>query len=333
MEKIKKLSPESPLTSGAYLGSSKSFFDSTKSTLAQITDLYDFAWPMVTALWNLRWEVSGYMYVRGEEITKEELNKKFVNHEKFNRPNLYRSCVEFTWEKQKEDIAKMILINLFAYYESWVENILTELGKNTKTRQKELQFPSYPGKRGATDVINDLLANTSVEMSNAFYNHYSSSKKYSLSKLNNLLVVYRYFKECRNCIVHSGGFATQKLVDASSLYDSLSAIDINVKSKPEYNTFNLNDPVKLIITGVVGFTDIIIQIITTIDAELLKTKEAEKVFIKRTKKYVGNKPKGIDKLAKGRAKAIRSIVRQSGFANPTKTDELERILLRENIIK
>lgn len=333
MEKIKKLSPESPLTSGTYLESNKSFFDSTKSALAQITDLYDFTWPMVTALWNLRWEVAGYMYVRGEEVTKEELYKKFVNNEKFNRPNLYRSCIEFSWEKQKEDIAKIILINLFAYHESWIENILSELGKNTKTRQKGLQFPSSSGKRGAMDVINELLINMSSVMSNAFYKYYSSNKKFSLSKLNNLLLVYRYFKECRNCIVHSGGLATQKLVDASNLYDSLSDTDINMKKKPEYNVFSLNAPVKLNITGVVGFTDIILQIITTIDAELLKTQEAETVFIKRIKKNVGSKPKGVDKLAKGRAKAIRSIVQQSKFAMPERTDEIEKILLREKIIK
>ena len=100
MEKIKKLSPESPLTSGAYLGSSKSFFDSTKSTLAQITDLYDFAWPMVTALWNLRWEVSGYMYVRGEEITKEEVYSDFnLMQEKCKRMDTLRTELDAALEE------------------------------------------------------------------------------------------------------------------------------------------------------------------------------------------------------------------------------------------
>lgn len=333
MSKIKALSPISPLNSGSYLKSYKYFFNSTKIAAAQITDLYDFIWPTITALWNLKWEVSGYLYIRGEEVTKEELNKKFVNNEKFNRPNLYRSCVEFSWEKQKEDFSKIILINLFAYHESWIENILEELGKNTKPRQKGLQFPSIPPQMGAFEVISELLTTSSLELTNAFYTFYSSNKKFSFSKLNNLLICYRYFKECRNCLMHSGGFASQKLVDSSIAYQPLLARDLNMVVKPEFIPFSLNEKVNLKIHGVVGFTDIILQIITTIDAELIKSNHAKNVFVKRLKDFVGDKPKGIDRLPKGRTKAIKSIIQQSGFAMPSRLDELEVIMKNEGIIK
>ena len=333
MAELKKLSPISPLVSGAHLKSYKYFFDSTKIASAQITDLFDFVWPTVTALWNLRWEVSGYLYQRGDEVTKEELNKKFVNNEKFIRPNLYRSCVEFDWENQKENFAKIVLINLFAYHESWIENLLTELGLNTKSRQKGLQFPSTGSNNGVNEIIADLLNVSSPILANAFFNTYSSNKKYSLSKLNNLLICYRYFKECRNGFMHSGGYASQNLVDASVLYDQLSATDLNVKVKPDYIKFNLNDKIELKIQGVAGFTDIILQIITTIDAELLKSIKAEDIFISRLNITVGNKPKGIDKLPKGKEKALRSIIQQSGFAKPERLDELELLMKSKSIIK
>lgn len=333
MTQLKKLSPISPLASGAHLKSYRYFFDSTKIASAQITDLFDFVWPTVTALWNLRWEVSGYLYQLGEGATKEELNKKFVNNEKFLRPNLYRSCVEFNWENQKENFAKIILINLFAYHESWIENLLSELGSSTKTRQKGLQFPSNGSNTGVNEILSGLLTVTSPTLINAFYRIYSSNKKFSLSKLNNLLICYRYFKECRNGFMHSGGLASQSLVDASILYDQLSATDLNIKVKPDYIRFNLNDRIELKIQGVTGFTDIILQIITTIDAELIKSIKAENILISRLNKTVGYKPKGIDKLPKGKEKALRSIIQQSGFAKPERLDELEILMKSNNIIK
>ena len=330
---MKKLSKISPLNSGDHLKSYRYFFDSTKTASAQITDLFDFIWPTVTAMWNLRWQVSGYLYVGGETITKEELNKRFVNNEKFNRPNLYRSCIEFNWDKQKADFSKIILINLFAYHESWIENILEELGKNTKTRQKNLQFPSLPGKDGILEAINELKTHQSVPIINAFYSIYSGNKKYSFSKLNNLLFAYRYFKECRNCLMHSGGKASQRLVDAGIKYDSLSASDLNMEHKPDFILFSLNDPVQLKIEGVVGFTDIILQIITSCDAEILCCKESENVFIKRVKAFVGLTPKKINSQPKDKIKSLRSIIQQSAFARPNQLDELELLMKSNNVIK
>jgi len=333
MKELKKLSPQSPLTSGAHLQSNRYFFNSSKTAAAQITDLFDFIWPTLTALWNLRWEVTGYLYVRGDEVTKDELNSRFSNNEKINRPNLYRSCVEFTWEKQKEDFAKIILVNLFAFHESWIENILNELDKSAHNRIKGMQFPSFPSKQGVFDILNDLLSSTSDDMTDAFYGIYSSSKKYKLDKLNHLLVCYRYFKECRNCFMHAGGLATKHLVESSQLYDSLTAEDLNINVKPEGTIFNLNDKVDLKIEGVVGFADIVLQIITTIDAELLKSVDAEKVFIKRVKDFVGPKPRSIDMNPKVKAKTLKSIIQQSGFAIPARMDALELLMRKEGVIK
>lgn len=333
MKELKKLSPASPLASGEHLQSNRYFFNSSKTAAAQITDLFDFIWPTLTALWNLRWEVSGYLYVRGNEVSKEELNARFCNNEKINRPNLYRSCIEFSWEKQKEDFAKIILINLFAFHESWVENILNELEKNAHNRIKGMQFPSMTGKQGVFDILNDLLSSRSSELTDAFYSVYASNKKYGVDKLNNLLICYRYFKECRNCFMHAGGITSKHLAEASALYAALDAGDLNTNVKPEATIFKLNDKVDLKIEGVVGFADIILQIITTIDAELIQSIEAEKVFFSRIRNFLGNKPAALDPLPRVKAKKMKSILQQSGFAIPTNMDAAESLMRREGLIK
>ena len=266
-------------------------------------------------------------------MTKEELNARFCNNEKINRPNLYRSCVEFSWEKQKEDFAKIILINLFAFHESWIENILNELDKSAHSRIKGMQFPSMPTKQGVFDILKDLLSSRSHELTDAFYSIYSSNKKFSLDKLNNLLICYRYFKECRNCFMHAGGLVSKHLTEASQLYASLTANDLNTNVKPEATIFSLNDKVDLKLEGVVGFADIILQIITTIDAELIQSIDSEKVFINRVNEFIGNKPQTIDINPKVKAKKIKSIVQQSGFAMPANMDALERLMRKEGVVK
>lgn len=120
----KVLSTSSQLRTGLYKTSTSLFFTPSKLFVAQMTELFDEVWPMVTALKMLRWQVKGYY----EEYCIESngrLNQKFVEKEDVtNRPNLYRTCIEESWESTEYRIAKNLLINVFACYEGWVSSIL-----------------------------------------------------------------------------------------------------------------------------------------------------------------------------------------------------------------
>ncbi len=117
------LSTSSPLRTGLYKTSTSLFFTPSKLFEAQMTEVFDEIWPMVTALKMLRWQVKGYY----EEYCIENngrLSQKFVEKEDVaNRPNLYRTCIEDTWEDSEYRIAKNLLTNIFACYEGWIENI------------------------------------------------------------------------------------------------------------------------------------------------------------------------------------------------------------------
>lgn len=327
---MKTLSPVSPLTDARYLKSDKFFFNSSKLFGAQMTDLYDFIWPTVTAIWNLRGQVSKYLKAKGPSATKEDLVAKFKNPaDKHVRPNLYRSCIEFSWDRQVEDLSKTILINLFAYYESWVENILEEFGINTKTNQKNMQFPSS-GTKGINQVHTLLTNSKSTLLRNAFYTTYKTSKKYSYTNIDNLLIAYRYFKECRNSLVHLGGNVDQKLVDASNAYHALTAANLDMQVKPEYTHFALGDKVKLHIKGVAGLTEILLRIVTTMDAEFLQSIRAENIFAHRVKATLKGKSKRLDYFTK--QKELRSLVQRSAFAMPLTTNPIETFLKSEGIL-
>ena len=41
----------------------KLFFDVSRQAFNQIANIYDFVWPTSAALWNLRWQVKGFVDV------------------------------------------------------------------------------------------------------------------------------------------------------------------------------------------------------------------------------------------------------------------------------
>ncbi len=76
------------------------FFPPTRVAVAQISELFDFVWPTAAALWNLRWQVSGFL----QEVPKSspvQLNDRFVFGSKIHGTNLKKACVETTWQAQK----------------------------------------------------------------------------------------------------------------------------------------------------------------------------------------------------------------------------------------
>jgi hypothetical protein len=50
---------------------------------------------------------------------------------------------------------------------------------------------------------------------------------------------------------------------------------------PVHGVYKMGDPVSLDLHGVLGFTDVILRIITTIDAEMSKTAAGEQILLQR----------------------------------------------------
>ncbi len=328
---MKILSSESPLKNERYLKSEKLFFDSSKLFAAQITELLDFVWPTATAMWNLRWQVNGYLEARDESITVEELFSKFGSDNKIVRANLFRACVYSTWDEQQEQFARFLLINAFAYFESWVDEVLSNLGMpNKQTIGKQLQKPSNHPEKGVLDALQALKSSESQVLKNAFYPVFTQNDKYSFQELNNLLVCYRYFKESRNAIIHRGGRADLILESASRRFESLSAIDIKAKEKPVYYPFSIGDTVKLNIRGVVGFLDIMLKIVTTLDAEMLCSSLAEPILLSKWKKCVGIR--SVKKLQPHRHNKLCSLAKICSLPKPMNTTELDLWLAQNSLI-
>jgi hypothetical protein len=254
------------------------FFPESRDAAGEITRLFDFVWLTAVALWNLRWQVKGYVGTLPES-TPERLAERFVQGSDLQGVNLKRSCIEITWEEQKSRFASIILTNAFAAYESWADRISQTLQR--KANAMRLQFPNSGEKNGhgLEWVLSTMTEKRSKTLEAAFYPVFIKSTKYSLPVITNMMLSYRYFKEIRNCEIHHGGVYDKKAQEAYEAFLPTSdKKSLGMKGDLFFEPVTQGARVKLHLRGVVGFCDILLRVIATVDAELSRSSLAEVPF-------------------------------------------------------
>ena len=196
------------------------FFPPTRIAAAQIMELFDFVWPTAAALWNLRWQVNGFLQAVPES-TPKQLHDRFVFGSTIHGTNLKKACVETSWDEQKHHMSGILLTNAFATYEHWADEILACVGM-AGGNGKRLQFDDRANKLGLPGTLQALCATESSTIKTAFYPIYAASPKYSLPLVKNLIACYRFFKELRNAQMHNGGMATKEAVAAYNAFAPVS---------------------------------------------------------------------------------------------------------------
>ena len=178
------------------------FFSASRSAFRQVTELFDFVWPTAAALWNLRWQVTGFVTVRGA-TKSEHLASRFIEGSGIHGANIKRACIEMTWEQQQGQFSKFLLINLFAVYEGWLAELLT--GKVPAKVIKQCQFPPQASRptEGISWALGEIKGTTSTLISQELYPELVKHPKNSLGQISNLLQCYRCFKECSKPTSHT----------------------------------------------------------------------------------------------------------------------------------
>jgi hypothetical protein len=290
------------------------FFAATDSAHTQLTKLFDFVWPTTAAMWNLRWQVNGFVQVV-PNATVEQLEARFTEGAELHGVNLRRACIEHSWDDQKEAFARLLLTNTVAIYEGWIDEVLNALGRNTQQLRKSLQFPQPAGGAGSgvSTAIATITAVESPPLKATFQGSLRKGRYYALSKLDAMMRCYRFFKEIRNSDMHGGAIADQRLMDAHAAFVPVATTAaLGVAEVPIHFAPVLGEPVKLSLRGIVGFSHIVLKIIATLDAELSRSKDAEKpLAAKWAQKY----PKAtmLPGDRKKRGKQIQTKVRHAGF--------------------
>jgi len=303
----------------------KPFFPSTRQALGQLTGLFDFVWPTAAALWNMRWQVQGFM-AEVPTATVDELKKRFLFGSGIETVDLKRTVRDQTWDQQKEVFASFVLTNAFAVYEQWADEILIALGQPQRSGKK-LQFP-----KRAPAAIAALTTPTSATTTSAFYPVSSGSGKYDLARLISLLTCYRYFKEVRNAQVHAGGVAGQEQFDAHAAFQPVSSrTALGMKGDLLFDPVVIGQPTALHLRGVVGFTDVLIRLMITMDAELSRSEKADAVLEASLRAATGAVTLSSDVTK--RASQVRKICANAGLPRPVDTEVVHAFMVANRIVR
>lgn len=291
------------------------FFGATASAHNQFTQMYDFVWPTATAMWNLRWQVAGYVQAV-PDATVPQLRARFSEGADIDGANLRRACIEHSWEKQKESFAQILLTSTIAIYEGWIDEVIDGLGKTTRMKDW-LQFPDDTAKStGVNFAIADITAVESAPLKNNFYAALCAGNHCDKINLNSMMLCYRFFKEMRNCQMHGGGVIELRLVDAyNNFLPVANPAALGVGEVPKHSPAVLGGNVNLSLRGVVGFSHIVLKIMATLDSELSRADCAEKTFIKRWKQ-THRLRLTMPADAERRKRKIDRLVRKARFPKP-----------------
>jgi hypothetical protein len=306
------------------------YFASSRRFFVQVTNLFDFIWPTAAAMWNLRWQVAGYISVN-PSAPIEEMEGRFVAGSGIHGANLYRSCIDHTWGQQQNEFAKLLLVNIIALYEAWLKDVLKAVAVTSESIERQLQRPTEVrkgGLYGVTPAIQVVTASESFALRTNFYAQLLGHRKNRLPFLEKLFTAYLFFKECRNCMVHAGGVANDRACKAyADLLLITAASDLGANEIPQHDPLVLGRPVTLSLRGVVGFCDIMLCIVATLDAELSRSKAAERELLERWATRYGRYTISSKSKDRGNSQVARLL---SNLGLPRPADPAEMIIFLRN---
>lgn len=235
------------------------------------------------------------------QATSEEMGARFILGSGIRNVN-FKQLEESSWPEMQGWFAKLLLSETCALFEGWIASALDELQLPAAVRRprspnsidKLLQFPSVfdatgLATSGLQKALNSIHASgKSVPMQASFETPMIASRKNSRAHVENLLVCYRVFKEARNSFIHHGGRATTTSQTSYASYATETALSLGLKEKPLMPPIVAGAPIQLSLRGVVGFSDVVLRLVHTLDAELAVSTYAEAVLAaKWIKKHNG----------------------------------------------
>lgn len=323
---------------------SRLFLTASKDSSQELTSLFDFVWPTSASIWNMQWQVKGYR-AQMPLATTDEMGGRFLSGSGIKNVN-FKQLEQTSWSDMQAWFAKLLLSESCSLFEGWIASALDELQIPESVRKlttrnsldKRLQFPStFDASGTATGGLQKALDEIhapakSAAMQTSFQVPLAASTKNAKAHVENLLVCYRVYKEARNCFTHHGGRATKTAVDAYAKYTVETAISLGLKEKPIMSPIlNIGDPIQLQLRGVVGFSDVVLRLIHTLDVELAISSYAERVFYEIwTRNHAI--PVKLKSTPSARHTQLKGMVHQCGLPRPDQLPSLDSYMQSQGLV-
>src|SRR6202163_3966847 len=90
--------------------------------------------------------------------TPKQLNDRFVFGSSIYGTNLRKSCIDTSWESQKNNLATVTLTNAFSIYEHWADELLASLGEGQNQGKLLQRDVGSSGQAGLVQTVQRLCA-------------------------------------------------------------------------------------------------------------------------------------------------------------------------------
>jgi hypothetical protein len=312
------------------------YYRVTRNALEGITQVYDFMWPATAAIWNLRWQVKGYL-LEAPTATEEQLKARFAHPSGSgsNYRNFRKGFAGTSWESHEAQIASLMLTTLVSEYEAWCRAILVAAtGSETfaDANEKGLQFPSTSSK-GVGPTVAKTLKKTSKPIMAAFQPVLTSHPRYAVAHLENLMYCFRYFKETRNALAHGGGVVSQRMFEAGTQYiQRMAPRNMGMPHPPTCPPQNIGDAVALTLKQVASFGEVILRLFVTVDGQVAQSEQAEKELFAVWAQHHGATMRMMPADSAKRRLRIANAVERAGLPKPVLSDDLPNLLKGRRLV-
>lgn len=274
------------------------FFPVTQSVDERLGDIFNFTWASYAGLRELWWQIRGFNGAH-PNISVKEIEEKFVR--RIPPPggvDVRRMFLERSWEDHEQEFCKQILFEACTLYEGWCENVCEEVFPNASSAQKskELQFPTTISNngvcRGLGAVVDAANAARSTLMFQEFFPTIRLSSHNCWSHINEHVTAYRFFKECRNSLIHSNGYVTSKVMDCRNDLASVQALNgITFDSEFFIPVMQIGKKIEFAVSDIILFASVVRRIIFTLDAALSVSIRCENILERRLRELISTSTK------------------------------------------
>jgi hypothetical protein len=242
----------------------------------QITRLSDFVSPTIVAMWNLRWQVQGFLGAM-PRATQEDIVQRFALGSDVRGNEIKRACVDNSWEDQQSRFSSILLTNTIAIFEEFLERLVGATISDDEAKRKAVRALQFPVAKKGKNYLGGYTALGAKlpELVGVFNSGKALGRWYSGTHVQNLLLCYRFFKEIRNVGAHNGGRATQELMDAYAAFLPVATpADLGLKEVPKHAVPVFDQVIRPELRGAYGFSDVVLRLVATYDRDLSDRKGA-----------------------------------------------------------
>jgi len=195
------------------------FFPQTQAFEVQIGDANSFMWACYSGLWHLVSEAKRLNDALGVTDWKKAEAYLMPGAPGAGGVDLKEIAIRHSWAAHEDEFEQNILIQMSVLYEEWAGSVCQLIDPSFAGAADLLQFPASKPRNHL--VIKTWMAwksaidgNPSVLIANEFQPGLLARYSPVIPQIEPLLKWYRFFKECRNTRVHSGGLHTDASVKA-----------------------------------------------------------------------------------------------------------------------